>query len=150
MQDGGGVGVEGWVRNKAECISPAMEPQQVERTEGGGGGGVKCYKCNAGGEYKCVRIVWLLFRSVRLCEFDGSVVCSEPLLTSAAVARLVQQERHSPSIKGCVQWGGGQGLGSTPPNGIRVRTSIYRGNLKDAQLFHLILCCAAKCVTVSH
>lgn len=73
----------------------------------GGGGGVKCYKCNAGGEYKCVRIVWRLFRSVRLCEFNGSGVCSEPLLTSAAVARLVQQERHSPSIKGCVQWGGG-------------------------------------------
>lgn len=82
MQDGGGVGVEGWVRNKAECISPAMEPQQVERTEGG----VKCYKCNAGGEYKCVRIVWRLFRSVRLCEFDGSGVCSEPLLTSAVKA----------------------------------------------------------------
>lgn len=139
MQDGGGVGVEGWVRNKAECISPAMEPQQVERTEGG----VKCYKCNAGGEYKCVRIVWRLFRSVRLCEFDGSGVCSEPLLTSAAKALSFH--------KGvCAVGRGGQGLGSTPRSGIGVRTSIYRGNLKDAQLFHLILCCAAKCVTVSH
>lgn len=31
----------GWVCNKAECISPAMKPQQLERTEereGGGGG----------------------------------------------------------------------------------------------------------------
>lgn len=41
------------VCNKAECISPAMKPQQLERTEeregsgGGGGGGVKCYKYNA-------------------------------------------------------------------------------------------------------
>lgn len=106
------------------------------------GRGVKCYKCNAGGEYKCVRIVWRLFRSVRLCEFDGSGVCSEPLLTSAAEALSFH--------KGV----GGGGLGSTPWSGFRVRTSIYRGiyrgNLKDAQLFHLILCCAAKCVTVSH
>lgn len=136
MQDGGGVVVEGWVRNKAECISLAMEPQQVERTEGG----VKCYKCNAGGEYKCVRIVWRLFKSVRLCEFDGSGVCSEPLLTSTAEVLSFH--------KGVCAVGGGAGFHTTER--YRVRTSIYQGNLKDAQLFHLILCCAAKCVTVSH
>lgn len=31
MQDGGGVGGGGC--NKAECISHAMKPQQLERTE---------------------------------------------------------------------------------------------------------------------
>lgn len=50
-------------------------------------------------------IVWRLFRSVCLCDFDGSGVCSEPLLTSVrqTVTQLVQRERHSPSIKGCVR-----------------------------------------------
>lgn len=43
-----------------------------------------------------------------LCEFDGSGVCSEPLLTSVrrTVTQLVQWERHSPSIKACRPKGG--------------------------------------------
>lgn len=145
MQDGGEVGVEGWVRNKAECISPAMEPQRVERTEGGWG--VKCYKCNAGGEYKCAHIVCHLFRSVGLCEFDGSGVCSEPLLTSAAVARLVQQGRHSPSMEGCVRGRGGSGFHTTERNQgtnehlprkpercqIILFNSVLRGEVRDSE-----------------
>lgn len=33
MQDGGGVGWRVGGCNKAECISHAMKPQQLERTE---------------------------------------------------------------------------------------------------------------------
>lgn len=45
-------------------------------------------------------IVWRLFRSVCLCDFDGSGVCSEPLLTSVrrTVTQLVRWERHSPRV----------------------------------------------------
>lgn len=48
-----------------------------------------------------------------LCAFDGSGVCSEPLLTSVwrTVTQLVQWERHSPSNKACAVGVGGGGVG---------------------------------------
>lgn len=88
----------------------------------------------------------LVCSDVCVCEFSGSRVYSESLLTSASrsVTRLVQRERHSPSmggggwraVAGFHHQGTNENLPRKSERPIIPFNSVLHGDVRDSELLN--------------